>query len=66
MRTLFTLVTLSLLLTGCYDGHIRYYCQKYENWNKSECKLPRCEAEGECTKDLFTEDQLTEMENVIR
>lgn len=63
---LLLLIVLLLTLTGCYDGHVRYYCQKYENWNKSECKLPKCEAEGECTKDLFSEEQWNEVEKVIR
>jgi hypothetical protein len=56
MKKLLVLIPLLVTLTGCYDGSVRYHCQEYKNWNKPECNPPLCEAEGECTKDLFTQD----------
>ena len=47
---------IALSLTGCsYQGWVRYPCQEYENWEKPECNPPRCEALGQCTKDLLPE-----------
>jgi hypothetical protein len=46
-----------LLLSGCsYQGWVRYECQEYENWNNPECKPPRCEVLGICSKDLLPEN----------
>lgn len=47
---------IALSLTGCgYQGWVRYPCQEFENWTNEECKPPRCEALGQCTKDLLPE-----------
>ena len=47
---------IALSLSGCgYQGWVRYPCQEYENWANEECKPPRCEALGQCTKDLLPE-----------
>ena len=45
-----------MFLSGCgYQGWVRYPCQEYKNWETPECKPPRCEALGQCTKDLLPE-----------
>ena len=43
---------MTLLLTGCGDGHFRYPCQDPANWEKAECKPPVCTANGACPIDL--------------
>jgi len=46
----------ALLLASCgYDGSFRYECQDPQNWEKTECNPPVCEASGTCTKDLIGE-----------
>ena len=53
------LLVLSLSLTSCgYQGWVRYPCQEFENWEKPECQPPRCEAIGQCTKDLLPEVEI--------
>ena len=50
---------IALSLTGCsYQGWVRYPCQEYKNWEKPECNPPRCEALGQCTKDLLPEVEI--------
>lgn len=44
-----------VLLTGCQDSY-RYPCQDPQNWGKTECEPPVCEASGTCTKDLITKE----------
>lgn len=63
LKVLIILTMLSALLTGCYSGWVRYPCQEYKNWNNPECKPPRCEAEGLCTKDLYDIDTWEEIKN---
>ena len=42
------------ILTSCgYDGSYRYSCQDPENWSKSECSPPICQADGNCTELLL-------------
>ena len=43
---------LFVVLTGCSDAY-RYPCQDPENWAKSACNPPECEADGTCTKYLL-------------
>jgi hypothetical protein len=43
---------MTLLLSGCGDGHFRYPCQDPANWEKAECKPPVCTANGACPIDL--------------
>jgi len=46
----------ALLLASCgYNGSFRYECQDPQNWEKTECNPPVCEASGTCTKDLIGE-----------
>ena len=46
---------LLVLLCGCEDS-FRYPCQNPQNWKKTECEPPACEATGTCTKDLVTKE----------
>ena len=49
MKTLqlILVVAAGMLAAGCEDRY-RYTCQDPDNWNKEECQMPRCEAEGFC------------------
>jgi hypothetical protein len=45
---------LSTSLAACgYQGWVRYPCQLHENWDKPECKKPKCQVTGTCTEDLI-------------
>jgi hypothetical protein len=54
---LLAVIILSITLTGCgkYTFHdiYRYPCQDPANWESPDCKPPRCEAYGICTKDVM-------------
>lgn len=62
---LFLIALLVVLLSGCYDGTVRYPCQEAKNWNKPACNPPQCYAEGECTKDLFTTEQYDDIKKEL-
>jgi hypothetical protein len=41
-------------LASCgYEGSYRYSCQDPNNWEKQDCKLPRCKVDGNCTEYLL-------------
>ena len=45
-------IAMALLLVGCEGGY-RYECQDPENWGKSECQRPECEANGGICTDVL-------------
>lgn len=45
-------IAMALLLVGCESGY-RYECQDPENWGKSECQRPQCEASGGICTDVL-------------
>jgi hypothetical protein len=53
VSTLLICVTLS----GCgkynFEEIYRYPCQDPANWESEDCKPPKCEAWGGCTKDVL-------------
>jgi hypothetical protein len=50
-------LAMTLGMSACgYQGWVRYPCQEFENWEKSECNPPECESLGLCTKDLLEEE----------
>ena len=51
MKTLFTLIFISLFLVGCEERY-RYPCQNPDNWEKELCKKPFCSGNGTCPEDL--------------
>ena len=54
MKKLIGLMLIASALSGCgYQGWMRYPCQEFENWDKTECNPPQCLAVGQCTKDLL-------------
>jgi len=61
-KLILALTFFALPLSGCgYDGYVRYPCQEFENWDKPECNLPKCEVTGVCTKDLLPDVQEQEV-----
>jgi hypothetical protein len=40
-------------LVAC-EQQYRYACQNMENWDKEECKKPRCEVHRECPEHIFS------------
>lgn len=55
--SLLAVIAASLLLSSCgnYDFKeiYRYPCQDPVNWETEDCKPPKCEAWGGCTKDVL-------------
>jgi hypothetical protein len=45
-------IAMALLMVGCEGGY-RYECQDPENWGKSECQRPECEANGGICTDVL-------------
>jgi hypothetical protein len=45
-------IAMALLMVGCEGGY-RYECQDPENWGKSECQRPECEAYGGLCTDIL-------------
>jgi hypothetical protein len=45
-------IAMALLMVGCEGGY-RYKCQDPENWGKSECQRPECEAYGGLCTDVL-------------
>lgn len=54
-------IILVFTLGHFHEGFVRYPCQLEENWNKPECNVPQCLAEGSCTKDLYPSELWKEM-----
>jgi hypothetical protein len=46
------LVAVAFIMVGCEGGY-RYECQDPENWGKSECQRPECEAAGNLCSDIL-------------
>ena len=44
-------LALTVFLVGCEERY-RYPCQDPDNWEKKECKVPYCSANGTCPEDL--------------
>ena len=55
--SLLAVIAASLALSSCgkYDFKeiYRYPCQDPANWESEDCKPPKCEAWGGCTKDVL-------------
>lgn len=54
---LVSMMLLCVTLTGCgkynFEEIYRYPCQDPANWESEDCKPPKCEAWGGCTKDVL-------------
>ena len=52
MKYIIAVFLLLFALNGCEDRY-RYPCQDPDNFGKSECIPPACEADGTCTEYLI-------------
>jgi len=52
---MFLLLFFIPFLAAC-DQHYRYTCQDVSNWDKEECKKPRCEVHKTCPEHIFGEN----------
>ena len=59
-------LALTVFLVGCEERY-RYPCQDPDNWEKKECKVPYCSANGTCPEDLshYLKDKEAQQKSMI-
>lgn len=53
MKKILLLLFIPFVLVAC-EQQYRYPCQNMENWDKEECKKPRCEVHRDCPEHIFS------------